>query len=88
MSEANGTKRFVVLAPREYPDKNDPTKILTRWVKVGKAWPAKNGKEGCFNVVLDAFPVGTGNLIIREDDYVPLAPGTRRPQFETIEVRP
>jgi len=85
MTEANGTKRFVVLAPLEYPDKKDETKTYTKWLKVGKAWPSK---DGCFNVRMDAFPVGTNKLIIREDDYLPLEPGTRRPGFETLEVRP
>jgi hypothetical protein len=88
MAEGNGNgngKKFVVLAPLEYPDKQDDTKTRTKWVKVGVAWPSK---DAGFNVRMDAFPVGTNRLIIREDDYVPLAPGTRRPQFETIEVRP
>lgn len=86
MSQQNGSeKRYVVLAPLEYPDKKDETRTLTKWVRLGKAWPSK---DGCFNVRMDAFPVGTNRLIIREDDYLPLAPGTRRPGFETIEVRP
>jgi hypothetical protein len=86
MTEANGSsKRFVVLAPLEYPDKKDETKTFTKWVKLGMAWPSK---DGCFNVRMDAFPVGTNRLIIREDDHLPLPPGTRRPGFDTIEVRP
>jgi hypothetical protein len=86
MSEANGSpKRFVVLAPLEYPDKKDESKTFTKWVRIGMGWP---GKDGTINLRMDAFPVGTNKLHIREDDYVPLAPGTRRPQFETIEVRP
>ena len=40
------------------------------------------------NLSLDAFPIGTNRLQIREDDRVSLAPGTRRNGMETIEVRP
>jgi hypothetical protein len=88
MAEGNGNgngKRFVVIAPLEYPDRNDATKILTRWVRVGRGWP---NRDGSIALRMDAFPVGTNKLQIREDDYVPLAPGSRRPGLETIEVRP
>jgi hypothetical protein len=88
MSEANGSgtaKRFVVLAAMEYPDKKDETKTFTKWVKLGMGWPHR---DGGINVRMDAFPVGTNKLFIREDDHLPLAPGTRRNGIETIEVRP
>jgi len=84
MSEANGgQKRLVVLGMIEYRDKEDEKK--TRWVKLGVAWP---NRDGSINLSLDAFPIGSNRLQVREDDRVPLAPGTRRNGFETIEVRP
>ncbi len=86
MSEANGgPKRLAVLAIQEYPDKGDETKMKTRWLKVGVGWP---NRDGSINLFLDAFPIGTNKLQIREDDRVALAPGTRRNGIETIEVRP
>jgi hypothetical protein len=86
MTEANeGQKRLVVLAMIEYPDKQDETKTKTRWVKIGVGWP---NRDGSITMSLDAFPIGTNRLQVREDDRVPLAPGTRRNGFETIEVRP
>jgi len=88
MSEANGAgtgKRLAVLAVLERPDKDDETKKHTRWVKIGVGWA---NRDGSINLYLDAFPVGSNKLQIREDDRVPLAPGTRRNGLETIEVRP
>ena len=86
MSDVNGTpKRFVVLAMQEYPDKNDEAKKHTRWLKVGVGWP---NRDGSINLYMDAFPVGTNKLQIREDDRVALTPGTRGNGIETIEVRP
>lgn len=86
MSEASGTpKRLAVLAIQEYPDKNDETKKHTRWIKIGVGWP---NRDGSINLTLDAFPIGTNRLQIREDDRVSLAPGSRRPGIETMEVRP
>jgi hypothetical protein len=86
MSDANGgPKRLAVLAIIEYPDKEDEAKKHTRWVKIGVGWP---NRDGSINLSLDAFPIGTNRLQIREDDRVSLAPGTRRNGIETIEVRP
>jgi hypothetical protein len=86
MSEANGgTKRLAVLAILEYPDKSDEAKKHTRWVRIGVGWP---NRDGSINLVLDALPLGTNRLQIRDDDRVALTPGTRRPGIETIEVRP
>ncbi len=86
MSEANGSpKRLAVLAIIEYPDKEDDAKKHTKWVRIGVGWP---NRDGSINLSLDAFPIGTNRLQIREDDRVPLAPGTRRNGIETLEVRP
>lgn len=86
MSDANGgPKRLAVLAIIEYPDKDDEAKKHTKWVKIGVGWP---NRDGSINLSLDAFPIGTNRLQIREDDRVSLAPGTRRNGIETIEVRP
>lgn len=89
MNDTNGTsggKRLVVLAVVEQPDRADETKTFTRWVRVGKAFV---NRDGSMNLLLDAFPIGTNKLQVREDDRTPAgAPGTRRNGFETVEVRP
>jgi hypothetical protein len=86
MSETNGSdKKYVVLAMIEYPDRKDASKTLTKWVRIGKGWP---NRDGSINLRMDAFPIGTNKLQVREDDHLPLVPGTRRPGMETIEVRP
>ena len=86
MTEANGgQKRLVVLAMIEYPDKQDETKTKTRWVKIGVGWP---NRDGSINLRMDAFPIGTNKLQIREDE----APGARRNGSSTgldpAEARP
>jgi hypothetical protein len=86
MTESSGgQKRLVVLAMIEYPDKNDEAQKKTKWVKIGVGWP---NRDGSITLSLDAFPIGTNRLQIRDDDRVSLAPGTRRNGMETIEVRP
>ncbi len=85
MNETNGTgKRLAVLAILEYPDKDDESKKHTRWMKVGVGWA---NRDGSINLYLDAFPVGTNRLQVREDDRAP-APVPRKNGLETIEVRP
>ena len=86
MSDTNGTsKRLKVLAIVDYPDPKDERKTLTRWVKVGIGWA---NRDGSINLYMDAFPVGTNKLQIREED----PPGARRngsaTDLETVEVRP
>jgi len=44
------TERYDACTGRK--DKNGKT----RWIKIGAAFPAKDGKEG-FNIVLDALPM-------------------------------
>lgn len=84
MTETNGAggKRLAVLAVVERPDRDDETKKHTRWVKVGVGWA---NRDGSINLYLDAFPVGTNKLQVREDDR---APPPRRSGLETVEVRP
>jgi hypothetical protein len=44
-------------------------------------------RDGSINLYLDAFPIGTNKLQVREDDRPPgVAP--RRNGLETVEVRP
>jgi hypothetical protein len=65
------TTRYDVTAPRKRNDK-------TFWVRVGSAWPAKEG-EG-FNVELDALPLpdaeGRCSFIIRPAKDLREASGT------------
>lgn len=89
MSDTNGTnggKRLAVLAVVERPDRDDDTKTYTRWVRIGVAFP---NRDGSMNLLLDALPIGTNKLQVREDDRErPPAPAGRRNGFETVEVRP
>jgi hypothetical protein len=89
MSEANGNggKRFSVLAVLERPDREDDTKTYTRWVKVGVAFP---NRDGSTTLYLDAFPVGSNKLQVREEREDRPSPGgaPRRSGFDTVEVRP
>jgi hypothetical protein len=85
MNETNGSaKRLAVLAILERPDRDDETKKHTRWLKIGVGWA---NRDGSINVYLDAVPVGTNKLQIREDDRVPAAV-PRRNGLETVELRP
>jgi hypothetical protein len=86
MSETNGaTRRYAVLAMHEYPDKEDESKKHTRWVKLGVGFP---NRDGSINLFLDAFPIGTNRLQVREDDRVPAPVPRRTTGLETVEVRP
>jgi hypothetical protein len=83
MSETNGGGGGRRLQVWAIPESRDGEK--TFWVKIGVAF---TNRDGSVNVILDALPIGTNRLQIREDDRVSLAPGTRRNGIETIEVRP
>ena len=88
MSDTNGTnggKRLAVLAILERPDRDDDTKTHTRWVRIGAAF---TNRDGSINLILDALPLGTNRLQVREDDRERVPPPTRRNGFETVEVRP
>jgi hypothetical protein len=56
-------------------------------VKVGVAFP---NRDGSTTLYLDAFPVGSNKLQVREErDDRPAAGGApRKSAFETVEVRP
>jgi hypothetical protein len=88
MNDTNGTgpKRLAVLAINERPDREDQTKTYTRWTKIGVGFM---NRDGSINLFLDALPLGTNRLQVREDDRAP-SPGPRRNGggFETVEVRP
>lgn len=87
MSDTNGNgggKRLAVLAIVEQPDRADETKTRTRWVRVGVAFV---NRDGSMNLYLDAFPIGTNKLQVREDDRTQASP-PRNGGFETVEVRP
>ncbi len=90
MNDTNGAsnagKRLVVLAVVERPDRDDDEKKHTRWVKIGVAF---QNRDGSINLYLDAFPIGTHKLQVREEDRDrPPAPTPRRNGFEAVEVRP
>ena len=86
MSDTNGkggAKRLVVLGIVERPDRDDDTKTHTRWVRIGFAFA---NRDGSMNLYLDAFPIGSHKLQIREDDRAGSA--DRKSGFEAVEVRP
>jgi hypothetical protein len=87
MNDTNGTgpKRLVVLAIVERPDRDDETKTYTRWVKIGIGF---NNRDGSINLILDALPLGTNRLQIREDDRTPVPGPRRNGGMETVEVQP
>lgn len=82
-SGTNGGKRLAVLAVVERPDRDDDAKTHTRWVKIGVAYV---NRDGSMNLYLDAFPIGTNKLQVREDDRG--GASARRNGFETVEARP
>ena len=61
----DGRKRLNVLAVIERKDKP------TVWMKVGAAFP---NRDGSITLLLDAFPVGTNKLQVREErEWAPRA---------------
>ncbi len=83
MSETNGTGGGRRLAVYAIPEKRDGEKSF--WPKIGIAF---TNRDGSINILLDALPLGTNRLQVREmrEDARPAAP--RRSELETIEVRP
>ncbi len=86
MSETNGgaggARRLQVWA---IPESRDGEKAF--WVKIGVAF---TNRDGSINLILDALPLGTNRLQIREqkDEAKAAAAPGRRNGFETVEVRP
>ncbi len=86
MSDTNGTtgggKRLAVYA---IPDSKDGEK--TFWHKIGIAF---TNRDGSIAILLDALPLGTNRLQVREvrDDGRPVPGAARRNGLETVEVRP
>jgi hypothetical protein len=86
MSDTNGGSgghRLAVYAVVDRTDRDDEGKKTSRWVKIGIAYV---NRDGSTNLYLDAFPIGTNKLQVREDDRVAAVP--RRDALETVEVRP
>ena len=88
MSETNGGgtgggRRLQVWA---VPESRDGEKAF--WVRIGVAF---TNRDGSINLFLDALPLGTNKLQVRElkerDEARP-AGAARRNGFETVEVRP
>ncbi len=86
MSDTNGTgpRRLAVLAINERPDRDDETKTYTRWVRIGVGF---TNRDGSINLILDALPLGTNRLQVREDDRAAAAGPRRNGGMETVEVR-
>ncbi len=83
MNDTNGTgRRLVVYA---VPESKDGEKAF--WPKIGIAF---TNRDGSINLLLDALPLGTNKLQVREP-RPPAEPrganGTHR-SFDTVEVRP
>ncbi len=83
MTETNGSNRR--LAVYAVPDTKDGEKGF--WTKIGIAF---TNRDGSINLFLDALPLGTNKLQVRE----PKAPSERtngagaHRELETVEVRP
>ncbi len=86
MSETNGgtggARRLQVWA---IPESRDGEKAF--WVKIGVAF---TNRDGSINLILDALPLGTNRLQIREqkEESRAGAPARRSGGLETVEVRP
>ena len=62
--QGHGRKMFKVLIPI----KSDKEDGKTRWMRVGSAFPAKDGTTA-FNIFIDAMPTKGGNMFhVRELD--------------------
>jgi hypothetical protein len=90
-----GGKRLVVLAITEYGEDPATGKKRTKWTRIGRAF---SNRDGSTTLLLDAFPIGSAKLQIREEDRErdrafadrggAGANGSARNDFETLEVRP
>ena len=59
----------------------------SRWTRIGRAF---DNQDGSINLLLNAFPIGTDRLHVREerDEERPAAAGPRRgaPKFEEVRT--
>jgi hypothetical protein len=57
----------------------------TRWTRIGAAF---DNKDGSINLVLNAFPIGTDRIQVREEkeDDRPAAPRRAAPRFEEVRT--
>lgn len=88
MNDTSGARRLAVYA---IPESKDGEKRY--WPRIGAAFP---NRDGSITLILDALPIGTNTLQVREQK-APTERGAasgdgagapRRNGFETIEVRP
>ena len=87
MSDTSGTRRLAVYA---IPESKDGEKRY--WPRIGIAFA---NRDGSINLILEALPLGTNRLQVREEKPPAErggAPAARTTApggaFETIEVRP
>jgi hypothetical protein len=85
MSETNGASGGRRLQVWAIPESRDGEKGF--WVRIGVAF---TNRDGSINLLLDALPLGTNRLQIREqkEEARPGAAPARRSGFETVEVLP
>jgi hypothetical protein len=86
MSDTNdkgGARRLAVYAIPESTNGERPW-----WPKIGIAYV---NRDGSISILLEALPLGTNKLQVRElrdDGRTSASAAPRRPGLETIEVRP
>jgi hypothetical protein len=88
MSDTNGASGGRRLAVYAIPESKDGAKSF--WPKIGVAF---TNRDGSIAILLDALPLGTNRLQVRELRDEPRAgagagAGARGNGFETVEVRP
>jgi O-succinylbenzoate synthase len=82
MNDANGggARKLVVWAVNEVPGEK------ARWRRIGIAFP---NRDGSTNLLLDALPLGTNKLQVREErEEFPARSQHGHADLETVEVRP
>jgi hypothetical protein len=85
MSDTNGASGGKRLAVYAIPESKDGAKSF--WPKIGVAF---TNRDGSIAILLDALPLGTNRLQVRElrDEARAGAAAARGNGFETVEVRP
>lgn len=85
-----GGRRLVVLGITEYGEDPATGKKRTKWTRIGRAF---QNRDGSTTLLLDAFPIGSAKLQIREEDRERAfgergsGNGSAAQDFETHEVR-